>query len=69
MENKWKAMGQAFENLGMELRVECENMESNCLEDSKFERLWGHYVQMLETIKINRTVISNLFEELDEIPF
>ena len=63
--DKWQAIGTAFENLGMNLRIECENMSENCEFDSTFDELYTNYAQLLETIKVQRQLIGNRFEELD----
>ena len=65
--DKWGAVGQAFENLGMELHVECENMSTNCDDDATFEQLYVNYVQLLETVKVQRKIISNRFDEIAEM--
>ena len=61
----WNAVGQALENIGMELRTECENMAINCYRDEKFKQLYVNYVQLLETVKVQRQVIWNRFNEMD----
>jgi len=63
--NHWLLLGQSFENVGDSLRIECENMSENCKYDKRFEQLYTNYVQLLESIKSQRTVIANRFDDLD----
>jgi len=63
-ETDWNAIGQAFENIGMELRTGCENMATNCSVDDEFMQLYVNYVQLLESIKVQRRVIQNRFNEI-----
>ena len=62
--DKWKAVEQAFENLGTALSIECEIMSANCESNEVFEQLYVNYVQLLETIKVQHKVIANRFDEL-----
>lgn len=66
METNWKAVGQAFENTGTDLRVECENMEVACEEDDKFEIVYHQYALLLNMVNVQRKAINALFDTIDE---
>jgi len=61
---KWKALSQAFENIGSDLRHECENMEINCEIDDRFERMYILYAMLLDMLKSQRKFISTVFDEI-----
>lgn len=61
---KWKALGQAFENIGTELMYECENMETNCEVNEEFERMYILYAMLLDGLKTQRKFISTVFDEI-----
>lgn len=60
----WKALGQAFENIGTELMCECENMETNCKSYEAFERTHILYAMLLDGLKTQRKFISTVFDEI-----
>ena len=61
----WQAVGQALENLGTELKAECEIASAYCEDDEEFQQLYVNYVQLLESIKVQHVVIGNRFDELN----
>jgi len=64
--NKWKALGQAFENVGSDLLIDCENMGTLCENVKAFEELYSLYAMMLETIKAQHHFICTRFDEIDD---
>lgn len=64
--NKWAALSQAFENLGNDVALACENMETTVEVDNRFDVLYIVYVVLLETMKTTRQVIANKFDEIDQ---
>jgi hypothetical protein len=64
--NKWKILSQAFENLGNDFALACENMEPTTEMDDRFDALYTVYVALLETMKTTRQVIANKFDEIDQ---
>jgi len=63
---KWRVLGQIFEDLGSELMYECENMETNCKADESFDRMYPLYAMLLHTLKEQRRFIATVFEEIAE---
>ena len=63
---KWKALGQAFENIGDDLRIACENMEINCEANEEFEEMYILYAMLLDGLKTQRRFIGTVFDEIDE---
>jgi tRNA-dihydrouridine synthase len=63
--NKWEVMGHSFEDMGDLLRVECENMATNCSFDPGFEQMYEHYEIMLRTLTTQHRLIQNAFNMLD----
>lgn len=61
---KWKALGQIFEDLGNDLMIECENMETNCEVDESFEQMYSLYAMLLHTLKEQRRFIATVFDEI-----
>jgi hypothetical protein len=67
MGDKWEYLAQAFANLGEDLRLACENMKvsDEAYPDRNFDQLYTNYAQLLESIKVQRTVINNRFDAID----
>lgn len=61
--NKWKALAQAFYNVGACLEEECCY---HAASDPAFDQLYIQYVQLLETIKVQRIIINNRFDEVKD---
>lgn len=67
--NKWKALGTAFENLGIELAQECENTGELAKDFAEADQLYSNYAQLLESIKAQRRMIHAIFNEMDQEGF
>lgn len=63
---KWKVLGEIFEDMGSNLMVECENMETNCEFDESFERMYPLYAMLLHTLKEQQRFIATVFDEIAE---
>jgi len=63
---KWKVLGQIFEDLGNDLMVECENMETNCEAYEEFERMYSLYAMLLHMLREQRRFIATVFDEIAE---
>jgi len=59
-------LGQAFEDIGDDLQITCENMETNCEADESFERMYSLYAMLLNTLKEQRKFIAAVFDEITE---
>lgn len=63
---KWRVLGQAFENIGSDLSMACENMETNCEVGEAFEEMYMVYAMMLDTLKAQRRFAAAKFDEIDK---
>jgi len=61
---KWKVLGRIFEDLGSELWVECENMETSREIDESFDEMYPLYAMLLHTLKEQRRFIAAVFDEM-----
>lgn len=61
---KWKTLGKAFENVGNDLRIACENMETICEDDEFFEGMYVLYTMLLDTLKAQQRFIGEVFYKI-----
>ncbi len=61
--DKWQRIAEEFSNIGLELGGECNLLHEMSVVSVYFEHLYSNYVQLMDSIKAQRQVISDEFAD------